>query len=127
MSGEAVAALGVAVYVIGDEAGRHKIGVSATPERRRAHLQTERKTKLTLVATYQSPTGRGWAIESKAHALLSDCRLSGEWFAVTADQAMETVQRALEMVEATPPTGLGQWTIKVMPKSVRDMTGSRQE
>ena len=106
------------VYVVDDEAGGCKIGVSAAPYLRLADLQRERKAKLRLIAVCQCPTGRAWTVERRAHRLLADRRLAGEWFDVSAEQAIEAVSRALAMVEAGPLPAPG-WTVASVPTKTR--------
>lgn len=106
------------VYVVDDETGGCKIGVSAAPYRRLADLQRERDAKLRLIAVCQCPTGRAWTVERQAHRLLADRRLSGEWFDVSAGQAIEAVSRALAMVEAGPLPAPG-WTVASVSTKAR--------
>lgn len=81
--------------MIGSESGPHKIGMSANgPQARLASLQTGCPTRLSLIAFVPVPDGMARDVEKRAHRLLDPKRLGGEWFEVTAKQAIEAVEIA---------------------------------
>lgn len=64
------------VYLISDESGRVKIGVSNDIDGRLRSLQTANPEKLTLLATCHG----GEALEKRLHERYEDRRLEREWF-----------------------------------------------
>jgi hypothetical protein len=97
-----------AVYVM-EMDGRIKVGRAADPHRRRATLRSSAPSEINLLFA----TGirdDGSLVESVAHKLLSAKRLQGEWFGVTAAEAIAAVNDAVLLVDAglaeTHPTSI---------------------
>src|SRR3977135_2798313 len=99
------------VYVIAGGPDRHKIGVSADVKERLATLSRSLKMKLRLGAIFQAPTWPAWSVESKVHSALASRRITGEWFAVTENEATAAVRNAIAALEVDPWSGRGTWTI----------------
>jgi len=66
------------VYFIRSETGEVKIGVSKDPKKRLSSLQAGNPVTLEILTTRKS--NRPYELESKLHSILSDLRVSGEWF-----------------------------------------------
>ena len=85
------------IYVIGSSVGHHKIGVSKTPDVRVETLQNGHPHKLALVKAWPAAPAFAKVAEKRAHALLSQRRMEGEWFDVPHNVACAAVELALEM------------------------------
>lgn len=79
------------VYVMQSASGLVKIGVSKNVSARLKSLQASSGLAIKLVTTF-GPLSRAIALERAAHALLADKREHGEWFSVTANEAVETIR-----------------------------------
>jgi hypothetical protein len=83
------------VYIIAHMKGRVpcapvKIGISASPERRVANLQTANPKPLVLLCTFATPVRDiAKVIESGFHEVMADKRLAGEWFDIPPMLAVE--------------------------------------
>ena len=77
------------VYVIGPEGGPFKIGVATSVDARRYSLQTGNPHRLYVIATWEHEAPR--MVEAQAHRALADRRLQGEWFNVSAEEAVAAV------------------------------------
>jgi hypothetical protein len=86
------------VYVIAEQDGPLKIGVSDNPTGRMATLKAKRRT-LSVVASF-SRDGDARLIESIAHRLLLAKHVKGEWFDVSDAQAIAAIESAIAMVES---------------------------
>jgi hypothetical protein len=72
------------IYVITEaESGRHKVGISRHPTHRIKQLQTGNPERLTLTHVFPAPEHH--ATECKAHALLKQWHIRGEWYEKDAD------------------------------------------
>lgn len=80
------------VYVMQCEAGPVKIGVATSVVARCAMIQTGNPYKVSVVAAFMC--GRSVKVERKAHKILAEKRMSGEWFDASAVEAVEAVQQA---------------------------------
>jgi len=80
-----------AVYVIRQRADLSKVGISISPRRRLSDLTRERKTKLHLDFVGETKDGDARKIERRAHQILSERRVDGEWFATDVSAAVEAV------------------------------------
>jgi predicted GIY-YIG superfamily endonuclease len=80
------------VYVITNNNGMSKIGISRTPEKRLATLQTASPYKLDM--TYLAAHSHAERVEQEAHKLLKKHRSHGEWFACAPCIAEDAVNRA---------------------------------
>jgi len=85
------------VYVIAGDHGLSKIGISSDPDNRLRALQTGSAHPLKIALAIPVPAAStAYEIEQEAHALLSDRRASGEWFAVSSNVAIAAVYGAAE-------------------------------
>lgn len=88
------------VYVIRSETGRVKVGVSDRPSLRL--LQLRHATGLPLSLEFSAEADRNAAEwEKRAHAILAESHLGGEWFAVESDKAVAAVLRASDELGLT--------------------------
>lgn len=89
------------VYAIQTEAGHRpiKIGVSKHPRSRLEALTDCQPFEASIVHVAEIGPGMAHAVETAAHAILKAKRLRGEWFNVTADQAVSAINLAIEAVE----------------------------
>lgn len=78
------------VYIIGATGDPVKIGIALNPHGRRSELQVGHHRALNLYFEAEATDAR--AVEREAHRRLSDQRLSGEWFDVSPDQAIQVVR-----------------------------------
>ena len=78
------------LYVIGSDSV-HKIGVSNAPDDRLAQLQSSHSHKLVLVRQWHVDEDRAATVERRAHRLLAERRMEGEWFDVSAEVACAAV------------------------------------
>jgi len=92
-----------AVYVIGGQRGV-KIGRSLSPKSRLKALQTASATPLVLHHV-SAETPLSAAIENLAHSYLSARRLEGEWFDVTAPEAISAIEWAVAELDRRARTG----------------------
>jgi len=91
------------VYVIGADRGV-KIGRSQSPHERLKALQTA--SPLPLVLHHVSvDTPLAAAIENLAHQYLAERRLEGEWFDVTATEAVGAIEWAISELDRRARSG----------------------
>lgn len=83
------------VYVIAGEHGLTKVGISRDPSARLATLQTGSPFRL-RIAHIAPANGRALEVEREAHAILQNCRQSGEWFLTSPEMAIAAVYAASE-------------------------------
>lgn len=88
------------VYVIMAGKSAVKIGKANDPEQRKRDLQTAHYEPLSLFHATKCDIEQVGAIEREAHRILNDSRLSGEWFSVAPEKAVEAVNAAVEYVRA---------------------------
>jgi hypothetical protein len=106
-------------YILGGASDRvHKVGVTADILTRVAELSRIKGEPLRVLRTYQSPTGRTRLLESRVKAMLADRQIEGEWFAVTADEAIAATEMAMQVIESEPPSGQTSWTIPAVSSEV---------
>lgn len=100
------------VYVIAPTlplTGYVKIGVSSKPDNRRRALQAASGTPLTVMFAMQCDDQSCLAapsahrVERIAHSLLSAKRRHGEWFDVSADEAVDAVMAARKIAAPLLP------------------------
>jgi hypothetical protein len=91
----------VSVYVISAGESAVKVGLATRPDERLRALQTAHYQRLSLFSSIVC-TGAAEAIEveQRAHRLLKDKHLHGEWFDVLPLEAKEVVERALSEVRS---------------------------
>lgn len=107
------------VYVISAGDLRHKVGVAKDPDRRCRDLQCGSADKLVVVHREQIGL-RAIEIEHAAHGLIRDKRLHLEWFAVSADEAVDAIRRAVAGERAPkPPSKATKWCDRNPPISLR--------
>ena len=82
------------LYVIGNDTNRQKIGLSKDVNKRLKSLQTGNPEKLKIHYTIECPSDKTRKLESKIHAELAYKRLSGEWFDMTPQEAMNYLEFA---------------------------------
>lgn len=90
------------VYVIGSAGGPQKIGVATNPAHRLRMIQVSNPTILTL--QYSRPFARSVAfkVERVAHLLLAEKRINGDWFDVTAEEAVRAISEAAGKTALAP-------------------------
>lgn len=91
------------VYVIASDGGMCKIGVAGDPKSRLNSLSTGHPYGLEVAETFVVEDGRARDIERKAHDILADKRLKGEWFSVSPLEAIAAVRTAIGPVIAAAP------------------------
>lgn len=84
------------LYVIGSEDGPKKIGMSGNPDSRLAALQTASPVRLEGEFLGSVDLSAARSIEARAHKILSASRMSGEWFDVSLDDAVNAVFAAAD-------------------------------
>lgn len=89
----AAAALGEYIYVIENQHGHVKIGISSNPSARLANLQTGSPVPISIAFKIFAGD-RAFDIEQEAHIILASRRLEGEWFAASKDAAIASVYAA---------------------------------
>lgn len=82
------------IYVVG-YAGHHKIGLSTNFEKRYATLQRGVPTLLERVATRNVPLAGMAYAEAWLHEQHAEKRTFGEWFAISADEAVALLSKAV--------------------------------
>ncbi len=80
------------VYVISAGPRCHKIGITHDLIQRVRTLQTAHSARLTIV-DFAVVDDMG-SVEHAVHSMLAPYRLKGEWFEITAEQALEAVREA---------------------------------
>lgn len=91
------------VYVMAIGDGPHKIGIARNVEARRRELQTAAPTQIEVVYAQSMDRAQAYDVEQSAHRMLRDSRMNGEWFDVTARQAVSAV--ALATISAAKQEG----------------------
>lgn len=86
------------IYVVRAKGVGVKIGASANMKRRLPELQCGSGKKLEIIAEIECDNAR--SVEHKAHQLLRNKRLSGEWFSVRPERAVATVNKAIALLSA---------------------------
>jgi hypothetical protein len=107
------------VYVISAGDLRHKVGVAKDPDQRCRDLQCGSADKLFVVHREQIGP-RAIEIEHAAHGLLRNKRLQLEWFAVSGEDAIDAIRRAVAGERAPKPRPKGpKWCDRNPPISLR--------
>jgi Meiotically up-regulated gene 113 len=89
------------VYVISAGEAAVKVGLATRPAERLSALQTAHYQHLTLFYSIACTAHEAVEVERRAHQILKDKRLSGEWFSVTPEEAKSAVDRAKELILAS--------------------------
>jgi|SRR6185437_16308855 len=82
------------IYVVRSEIGPVKVGLSGQPKWRLSTLQVGSPTPLHLHFSAVVDEDASLDLEERAHAILAAHRKSGEWFGVSADEAVAAVLAA---------------------------------
>ena len=93
------------IYVVKSDPGPGKIGIAIRVNQRFSTLKTSSPFPLSLSYTGETDADV-YALEQKAHEILADNRMSGEWFNVTTKEAVQAVLTAaseLGIVLTQPP------------------------
>lgn len=101
----ALAAKADKIYVIVSDNGPVKVGITNDPKRRLKWFQSASPDKMTL-AYVASVGADARAIERKAHGLLKEHRLKGEWFDTSAWRAAEAISAAIYEFTGSQETAL---------------------
>ncbi|MCJ2009786.1 GIY-YIG nuclease family protein [Methylobacterium sp. J-092] len=88
------------VYVMGSVGGPVKIGIAGDPAKRLRQVQHASPTAV-LIFHLRRFASREIAaqVEARAHAVLSDLRLRGEWFSSSPDEATAAIAAAAVWVK----------------------------
>jgi hypothetical protein len=114
------------LYVMGTPLGHKKIGLAVNPARRRFSLQTASPTKIDILHTRQLPDPTiAVDIERRAHWLLREHRLSGEWFNVPLEAALSAIECAVETNGAGEKATTGAGRPRLSQHSKTILTGIR--
>lgn len=89
------------VYVIGSQDNPVKIGYGDRVETRLVSMQVGNPDELKIFGRVVVPWDKAGVVEKEAHALLWDRHRRGEWFNVTAAEALEAIHAALAKVMAS--------------------------
>ncbi|HMN36269.1 MAG TPA: GIY-YIG nuclease family protein [Hyphomicrobium sp.] len=79
-----------AIYVIRSEPGPVKIGITGNVSRRLSYLRTASAVPLHLAYAGETEADVE-SVERQVHSILAERRMSGEWFNVSAQEAVEAV------------------------------------
>ncbi len=83
------------IYVIGAHRGPKKVGLAANPLARMRSIQTGNGKDVALLHTVAVPVETASMIERRAHWLLRDTKVCGEWFDVSESVAKKSVDQAV--------------------------------
>lgn len=89
---------GAFLYVIQGAPGLIKIGVTKDPRGRMASLQTASPFPLSFAAIAATP-GSGFDIEERAHGMLSNRRVLGEWFRASPLTGINALTQAAQELQ----------------------------
>lgn len=92
------------VYLMERADGLIKIGRSRTPRSRRIAVQYEVKQKVELLKIFPVGKLHPHAVERKAHDLLVEKRIIGEWFETSFDEASLAIKEAIGFVKENGTT-----------------------
>jgi integrase len=92
------------VYVVGERDGAAvKIGRAKNLHKRRSHLQIGNAARLEVLWSYAGDHRLIRWLETRAHELLREHSIGGEWFGVTAAHAQSVITAAVTEAPAEPP------------------------
>jgi hypothetical protein len=80
------------IYVVSSSPEVMKIGIAIRPERRISTLRTS--SSAPLAVEFLGECEMAAQLEARAHRILAQANLCGEWFSVSARQAIDAVMRA---------------------------------
>ena len=88
----------VYIYVIGQECGPVKVGISTKPWSRALTIGTSSPFKVQLLYCQPfSSREEARQFERSFHDVYCDYRMAGEWFNLVADLAIEGIQTAVDI------------------------------
>jgi hypothetical protein len=111
------------IYVIGTaSSGPLKIGVAKNVRARLGGIQNGNPARLEVLFSSEVPFVDAPAIERRSHALLKAYRLTGEWFDVSAEQAVAAIREAIPSPPAKvrQPPRENRWTVRGIPRDGRE-------
>lgn len=119
------------LYVITDDAGACKVGVSRSPQRRLRQLQTGASRRLRIARAGAEPVALAREVEAYAHWLLRAAQMQGEWFQVTEEAAWVALVASCIAVakgERAPRriAGSGRPSLNVEETKVRLTAGAKE-
>lgn len=89
------------VYVIGSQDNPVKIGYGDRVESRLVAMQVGNPDELKILGRVVVPWDKAGLVEKGAHTILQDHHRRGEWFNVTAAEALAAIETALASVNAS--------------------------
>ena len=88
----------VYIYVIGQECGPVKVGISQKPWDRVATIGTSAPFKVSLLYCYPAKSRtQARFYEEEFHEIHFNVQLWGEWFKITPEAAIAAIQASLEL------------------------------
>lgn len=103
------------VYVIADETGAHKVGISLNVAKRLISLQANNTLRLNVVWSITVPYKDARKIEDHAHWLLRRFDLGSEWFSCEEDQAIFAINKSIIAVSSGVSERLRNKTYRPSP------------
>lgn len=104
------------VYVIAlAKCGPCKIGISTSPNKRLASLQTAHYETLEIHSLWASDKLNPRQVERRVHTILRYARLRGEWFSVSVSQAEEVLRK----LDDGKPFDLSDDLVKTLERAMR--------
>lgn len=92
------------IYLMRNDFGLYKIGISINPEDRRAQIENSSGVPTTILDLFDSADA--YQEEQALHSVLKDVRRCGEWFALGDDQAArDCVSRGLRLIRGASDDG----------------------
>lgn len=93
------------IYLMQNEHGLFKIGISRDIERRRSELTLASGCSISVVAVYRPICQKARAVEAKLHNILARYRGIGEWFSFPATYSLDKFNTLCQRVGMEPYTG----------------------
>ena len=91
------------LYIMGcNETGLVKIGIANDVTKRRRTLERAGGVHIRVIKTY-GPYHQASALEASIHKMLDKCRMNGEWFKCTADEAVKAAEEAIAAFQDAKP------------------------
>ena len=91
------------LYVIGPDTGPFKVGISSSPQKRLAALQTGNPTRLSV--HFEMDSEDAARLEAKFHSAFEHARLSGEWFTLPLEAIREALENGFDVPEVEVSSG----------------------
>lgn len=86
------------IYVMEAPTGECKIGIAEDPNKRLVGLCSSIPRGEIKLRFASEPSHHAWMFEKRAHEVLADKRLNGEWFDISADEATKLVRKIIDYV-----------------------------